>query len=53
MKSLTDTFQLRNKVEIPCIGYGTWKTPDGETASASVRTAIELGYRHIDTAKPV
>ena len=23
MKSLTDTFQLRNKVEIPCIGYGT------------------------------
>ena len=50
MKSLTDTFQLRNKVEIPCIGYGTWKTPDGETASASVRTAIELGYRHIDTA---
>ena len=49
MKSLTDTFQLRNKVEIPCIGYGTWKTPDGETASASVRTAIEMGYRHIDT----
>ena len=50
MKSLTDTFQLRNKVEIPCIGYGTWKTPDGETASVSVKTAIELGYRHIDTA---
>ncbi len=40
MKSLTDTFQLRNKVEIPCIGYGTWKTPDGETASVSVKTAI-------------
>lgn len=50
MKSLTDTFKLKNQVEIPCIGYGTWQTPDGETASSSVKAAIEAGYRHIDTA---
>ena len=50
MKSLTDTFKLKNQIEIPCIGYGTWQTPDGETASSSVKAAIEAGYRHIDTA---
>lgn len=41
---------LQNGVGIPCIGYGTWQTPDGETAAESVRMALEAGYRHIDTA---
>lgn len=41
---------LKNGVGIPCIGYGTWQTPDGETAAESVRMALEAGYRHIDTA---
>ena len=50
MRSLTDTFTLKNKMGIPCIGYGTWKTPDGDTALSSVKAAIESGYRHIDTA---
>lgn len=50
MKSLTDTFKLNNQTEIPCIGYGTWQTPDGEVASSCVKAAIETGYRHIDTA---
>lgn len=47
--SKTDTFTLCNGVKIPCIGYGTWQTPDGDTADA-VKAAIENGYRHIDTA---
>lgn len=50
MKSLTDCYQLHNGVEIPCIGFGTWQTPNGEIAVSSVKKAILLGYRHIDTA---
>jgi diketogulonate reductase-like aldo/keto reductase len=37
-------------VEIPCIGFGTWQTPDGEIAIKAVKNAIEAGYKHIDTA---
>lgn len=51
MKSMTDTYKLSNGVEIPCIGFGTWQTPDGDVAVSSVRAAIEAGYRHIDTAQ--
>lgn len=47
---LTDRFILSNGVEIPCIGYGTWQTPDGETTADCVCNAIKAGYRHIDTA---
>ena len=47
---LTDTFELTNGVKVPCIGYGTWQTPDGETAKECVRQALLSGYRHIDTA---
>ncbi len=50
MNSLNDTFKLNNGVKIPCIGFGTWQTPDGDTAVESVRYALEAGYRHIDTA---
>lgn len=50
MKSLTDKYKLSNEREIPCVGFGTWRTPDGEVAAASVKTAIRAGYRHIDTA---
>lgn len=50
MNTLTDTYRLNNGVEIPCVGFGTWQTPDGDTAVNSVLTALEAGYRHIDTA---
>lgn len=40
---------LSNGVSMPCIGFGTWKTP-AEQAIASVEYALEAGYRHIDTA---
>jgi len=50
MKSLKDTFKLSNGIGIPCVGFGTWQTPDGQTAIDSVKAAIKAGYRHIDTA---
>ncbi len=50
MEKLSDTYALKGGVEIPCVGYGTWQTPDGETAAASVAEAIKVGYRLIDTA---
>lgn len=43
-------FKLSNEVFIPCIGYGTWKTPNGEVAETGVIEAIKNGYTHIDTA---
>lgn len=46
----TETYTLANGITIPKLGYGTWLTPD-EEAPAAVKTAIEAGYRHIDTAQ--
>ncbi|MGI6400992.1 MAG: aldo/keto reductase [Thermoguttaceae bacterium] len=48
--SLTDTFKLRDGHEIPCIGFGTWQTPDGDIATQAVKDALAAGYRHVDTA---
>lgn len=50
MKKLTDTFELYNGVKVPCVGYGTYLTPDGDVARNSVIEALNAGYRHIDTA---
>jgi diketogulonate reductase-like aldo/keto reductase len=48
--TLTATKTLSNGVKIPIVGFGTWQTPDGETAEQSVLAALNAGYRHIDTA---
>jgi diketogulonate reductase-like aldo/keto reductase len=37
--------------EIPLLGLGVWQVPDGPVCEEAVRTALELGYRHIDTAQ--
>ncbi len=50
MNALTDSYTLANSVEIPCVGFGTWQTPDGETTVQSVLAALAAGYRHVDTA---
>ncbi len=50
MKNPADAFRLSNGCAIPCLGFGTWQTPDDGTAANAVRTALEAGYRHIDTA---
>ena len=51
MKTLTDGYRLSNGVDIPCIGLGTWLTKEGDMAVEAVRSAIDVGYRHIDTAQ--
>jgi diketogulonate reductase-like aldo/keto reductase len=37
--------------QIPLLGLGVWQTKDGKETVDSVRWALELGYRHIDTAQ--
>ena len=41
---------LNNGIEIPQVGFGVWRVPSAETQRA-VKTALDAGYRHIDTAK--
>ncbi len=50
MNKLSDCYTLSNGVKIPCIGFGTWQISNGEDGVDAVKKAIELGYRHIDTA---
>ena len=45
-----DGFVLSNGTRIPCIGFGTWQTPDGQTAIDAVSHALVAGYRHVDAA---
>ena len=51
MSVLSENFTLVNHVEIPKIGFGTWQIPNGEICFKAVSSAIEAGYRHIDTAR--
>lgn len=37
--------------EIPRLGFGTYENDDPEQCAESVRTALDAGYRHIDTAQ--
>lgn len=40
---------LNNGIVMPALGLGVYQSPP-ELTAAAVRTALELGYRHIDTA---
>ena len=46
-----EQYLLSNDVQIPVIGFGTWQTPSDETGVNAVITALQSGYRHIDTAQ--
>lgn len=37
--------------QLPVLGLGVWQVPDGPACVNAVRWALELGYRHIDTAQ--
>ncbi len=36
---------------MPMLGLGTWQNTDGRECADAVETALEMGYRHIDTAQ--
>ena len=46
---LQENYVLHNGVPIPKLALGTWQVSN-EDAVNSVKTALSLGYRHIDTA---
>jgi 2,5-diketo-D-gluconate reductase A len=48
--SQTPAIELNDGASIPQLGFGTYKIAPDQTADA-VRTALEIGYRHIDTAQ--
>ncbi|MBM6384189.1 MAG: aldo/keto reductase [Paenibacillus sp.] len=51
MKNVQDTTTLYNGVKMPWLGFGVFKVKDGEEVVEAVKTAIQAGYRSIDTAK--
>jgi diketogulonate reductase-like aldo/keto reductase len=54
MASLPDDGSVRELADgnrIPVLGFGVWQVPDGPECEQAVRWALELGYRHIDTAQ--
>ena len=42
---------LADGYEMPLLGLGVWQVPNGRECVDAVRWALELGYRHIDTAQ--
>lgn len=49
MSSKVPPITLNNGIEMPQLGFGVWQVPDDE-AERAVATALEAGYRSIDTA---
>lgn len=49
MSSVTTTVTLNNGIEIPRVGFGVFQVPNDDT-EAAVSSALEAGYRSIDTA---
>ncbi len=47
---LAPTTRLANGTEIPLLGFGTYKLEEGAEVERAVSDALEIGYRHIDTA---
>src|SRR5205823_8478312 len=43
--------RLADGNEMPVLGLGVWQVPNGPECENAVRWALELGYRHIDTAQ--
>jgi diketogulonate reductase-like aldo/keto reductase len=49
--NINSTVELNNKVRMPVLGLGVYQTPPGKTTQNAVKSAIRVGYRHIDTAR--
>lgn len=51
METTNATRRLSDGNRIPLLGLGVWQVPSGPECVNAVRWALELGYRHIDTAQ--
>lgn len=49
MNNIRDCYTLYNGVQIPCIGFGTYKAAEGNNEEI-IQQAIKAGYRYFDTA---
>ncbi|ULR43167.1 aldo/keto reductase [Rhizobium sp. K102] len=50
MTSTVPTVTLNNGIEMPILGFGVFQVPDPAECERSVRDAIDVGYRLLDTA---
>jgi len=50
MTSTVPTVRLNNGVEMPILGFGVFQVPDLAECERSVRDALDVGYRLLDTA---
>ena len=48
--SLESTVPLHGSIDIPLLGFGVYKVPDGAAVEDAITSALGLGYRHLDTA---
>ncbi|MHA2357756.1 MAG: aldo/keto reductase [Candidatus Heimdallarchaeaceae archaeon] len=48
---ITTKLKLNNNVNIPLFGLGTYLSASGLEVENAVKTALDVGYRHIDTAR--
>jgi diketogulonate reductase-like aldo/keto reductase len=46
-----EVVELADGNKLPLLGLGVWQVKDGKVCEDAVRWALELGYRHIDTAQ--
>lgn len=44
------SFELRNGVQMPYLGLGTYQSDNDQEVVNAIKSAIKIGYRHIDTA---
>lgn len=51
INSVADKVVLSNGVGMPQLGLGVWQANDPKELTGAIRTAVEAGYRHIDTAE--
>ncbi len=50
ISNIKDRMKLNNSVEIPYLGLGTWETRGRKDVDRAIHSALEIGYRLIDTA---